>query len=106
MTNFEEIDDEPITDSSSRQKFFCGFFEFFGWSATSQAKLIGDKPVRINEIVFEIFEASLPILPCGLHEQFSTDTRSRVNRQRHYALEAAAQGKSVALQAIRPHKKT
>ena len=49
-------------------KIFCGLFEFFGSSATSQAKLIGDKPVRINGIVFEIFEASLPILPCGLHD--------------------------------------
>ena len=49
-------------------KFFCGLFEIFCLSATSQAKLIGDKPVRINEIVFEIFEASLPILPCGLHD--------------------------------------
>ncbi len=29
-----------------------------------------------------------------------------MNRQRRYALETAAQGKSVALQAIRPHKKT
>ena len=105
MTNFEEIDGEPITGSSSRQ-FFCGLFEFFGLSATSQAKLIGDKPVQFNEIVFEIIEASLPILPVRLARQFSTDTRSRMNRQRRYALEIAAQGNSVALQAIRPHKKT
>lgn len=51
-----------------RVRIFCGLFEFFGLSATSHAKLIGDKPVRINEIVFEIIEASLPILPCGLHD--------------------------------------